>query len=566
MQKIIKIFLIALFFIPSFANADVLTDCPTQNVAGTVVCLANQHYVGSPGECVADSVINGIISGCIPPSQTYSCSSNSCVCTPAYPCSGCTVQVGCSPACAADQTCNQCTGVCSASVPQKVKWLTDQWVTEFTDDPVGGGEGKWDGLKPGDIYYNDGNVGIGTNSPSAKLEVDGDIHGVNMLLNGNIKIKGYQNVGGYLTVDGNVGIGTTSPATKFHIKDTGSVYALIENSTGNQSAIQFVDSLDTGEWVVGIHGGDANKFKIANSDVLQTNTVLTITESLNVGIGTTTPGAKLDVNGALNVNGTLNVNGNGYFNYVFASKSSGGMASYFGATGGINNVGVRGYTSGGSTSNKAGSFYAVGGGGATNYGVYSEVHRSDGSTHYSGYFFDSGSGGIYNGLYADYRTGDSIDIAEYIYDRYQNTEPGDVLIVAPDSEETVMKSNKAFDTSVIGIVTTNPHLVIGADLVDSQENSLDEDRGVTKIALTGRVPVKVTDENGPIKPGDYLTTSSKEGYAMKWSLLDLSDVKDFEELKVVIAENERRSKAIVAKALGTLDSAEGVVIALVASQ
>jgi hypothetical protein len=35
------------------------------------------------------------------------------------------------------------------------------------------------------------------------------------------------------------------------------------------------------------------------------------------------------------------------------------------------------------------------------------------------------------------------------------------------------------------------------------------------VALAGRVPVKVTNENGPIKIGDYLTSASRPGYAMK---------------------------------------------------
>lgn len=35
------------------------------------------------------------------------------------------------------------------------------------------------------------------------------------------------------------------------------------------------------------------------------------------------------------------------------------------------------------------------------------------------------------------------------------------------------------------------------------------------IALTGRVPLKVTSENGPIEPGDFLTLSSIPGVAMK---------------------------------------------------
>jgi len=35
------------------------------------------------------------------------------------------------------------------------------------------------------------------------------------------------------------------------------------------------------------------------------------------------------------------------------------------------------------------------------------------------------------------------------------------------------------------------------------------------VALVGLVPVKVSAENGAIKPGDLLTTSSLLGYAMK---------------------------------------------------
>ena len=36
------------------------------------------------------------------------------------------------------------------------------------------------------------------------------------------------------------------------------------------------------------------------------------------------------------------------------------------------------------------------------------------------------------------------------------------------------------------------------------------------LALLGIVPVKVTDENGPIQIGDLLIASSIPGYAMRW--------------------------------------------------
>ena len=36
------------------------------------------------------------------------------------------------------------------------------------------------------------------------------------------------------------------------------------------------------------------------------------------------------------------------------------------------------------------------------------------------------------------------------------------------------------------------------------------------LALIGIVPIKVTDEGGPIEPGDLLVASSTSGYAMRW--------------------------------------------------
>jgi hypothetical protein len=56
-------------------------------------------------------------------------------------------------------------------------------------------------------------------------------------------------------------------------------------------------------------------------------------------------------------------------------------------------------------------------------------------------------------------------------------------------------------------MSSSPGKIIGTPM---------KDLGIpVPLALTGRVPVSVSTENGPIKPGDYLTTSSKPGVVMK---------------------------------------------------
>ncbi|MCI2430794.1 hypothetical protein LM604_09175, partial [Candidatus Acetothermia bacterium] len=64
------------------------------------------------------------------------------------------------------------------------------------------------------------------------------------------------------------------------------------------------------------------------------------------------------------------------------------------------------------------------------------------------------------------------------------------------------------------------------------------------LALLGRVPVKATTENGPIRPGDLLISSSKPGYAMR-------------------CESAQKCEGtIVGKALEALDAGEGVILLL----
>jgi hypothetical protein len=202
------------------------------------------------------------------------------------------------------------------------------------------------------------------------------------------------------------------------------------------------------------------------------------------------------------------------------------------------------------------------------YGIMGIISRNKpGTNYYSGYFYDTGSDGIYNGFYADQRSGGAVDVAEYIYDTHGDTEAGDVLVADKHKDESVIKSQQAYQTSVLGVVTTDPHLVMGMDLVINEVTG-ESIPGVsaTRLALSGRVPVKISEENGPIEPGDLLTTSSTPGYAMKWTLKDVNEARDFAELKSMLAENERRRNAIIGKAVSSSSNGDGKVMVLISLQ
>lgn len=113
-------------------------------------------------------------------------------------------------------------------------------------------------------------------------------------------------------------------------------------------------------------------------------------------------------------------------------------------------------------------------------------------------------------------TGGGADVAELYYVNGSANE-GDLVVVENSTQtlhdgKTVKKSTGVpYDNQVLGVVSTNPGLVAGggnaeiASGIDSRQ----------PIALVGRVPVKVSLENGNIQVGDPLTTSSTPGVAMK---------------------------------------------------
>ncbi len=95
------------------------------------------------------------------------------------------------------------------------------------------------------------------------------------------------------------------------------------------------------------------------------------------------------------------------------------------------------------------------------------------------------------------------DLAEYYYST-ELLEAGEVVAIDKTLNAGVKRSSTAYQTDVIGIVATYPGIILGT----KTDNSF-------PIALSGRVPVKVSIENGIILAGDRLTASSVPGHAMR---------------------------------------------------
>jgi hypothetical protein len=120
-------------------------------------------------------------------------------------------------------------------------------------------------------------------------------------------------------------------------------------------------------------------------------------------------------------------------------------------------------------------------------------------------------------------------------------EPGMVVTIDSAGSGRLRLADKAYDRAVAGIVSgangINPGLLI------KQTNTAAD--GSLPISLTGRVYCWADASDGPIKPGDLLTTSNTPGHAMK------------------VTDLTKAQGAIIGKALTSLTEGKGLVMVLV---
>lgn len=153
-------------------------------------------------------------------------------------------------------------------------------------------------LRSRNVYPKSGNIGIGSSSPRAKLDVDGSAYIDGYLtLTGSISNNSTSGVGiitdKAVYIGGNVGIGTTSAAQALHVE--GAVYF----GAGNVG-INTVSPLAQ----LSVKNNNTTPLMVSKTG---SGDLLIVTSAGNVGIGTTAPRQLLDVDGAVYMKGNVGI-------------------------------------------------------------------------------------------------------------------------------------------------------------------------------------------------------------------------------------------------------------------
>ena len=354
--------------------------------------------------------------------------------------------------------------------------------------------------------------------------------------------------------NGNLGLGTSTPTT------AAGYTALSLNNATTGTLIDFM----TGNALKARLQSDGTTFyfnNLANGPIqLYTNNTerMRIAASGNVGVGTTGPSYKIDVQGGqVNASGGLCIAGDckTAWSQVGSSQwtTSGTTINYntgnvgigiaspiysLDVSGGLNAFRTKAATVSSNDAiatfeNTSGIQMIVRGNGNIGIGTTAPTAK----LHVAGDGKLTGDLTVDGNISAKYQ-----DVAEWV-PATRALPAGTVVTLSPTQANVVEPSAKAYDTRVAGVISERPGIALG----ESGENKV-------LVATSGRVRIKVDAANGPIEIGDLLVTSDKEGVAMKSVPVTFGGV----EL--------HRPGTLIGKALARWDKGTGEILVLLSLQ
>ena len=384
------------------------------------------------------------------------------------------------------------------------------------------------------IYQDGSNVGIGATSPTSRLEVNGDIEVRDddwIGIGSSAERITFDSDGNDIEMWGaNVGIGTGSPAEALHVVgdirlNAGGDIAFTDDNTrvyesSDDLYITADDDIflrpDDDVYIRADGGSDWVRFDNGNK---------------RLGIGTTSPSHNLDVAGQVEINSAANVKALYVYSNSFASAE---MVNFY------------------TTQNVTTTWDMLEihiGSGSSNTMQFIECERG-GDTE----FRVNGNGAVYSdvGYYVP-----AADFSEMIAvsSGASTVEPGDVMVIDPNNPRSISRSSQPRSTLVAGVYSTKPGFIGserewdkpaadgGEEPTTLELEDMASEFNEIPLAVVGITPCKVSAENGAIRPGDLLVTSSTPGHAMR--------------------DDNPKVGTVVGKALGSLGAGTGVIKVLV---
>jgi len=392
---------------------------------------------------------------------------------------------------------------------------------------------------------NSGNVGVGTTTPAQKLDVNGSIAS-----GGTTVIDASRNVtnAGSGSFSGTV---TSGALTSFVANSSNAVITPSGSPAIGINAQRFDQYVNRsnigglfGQFVYTGSPGSYYNYGIWSRAVSVPGGGSTITE--NIGVLAESHPVVTPYSAAVKATalmaGDYYVNGSVFGLDVNASRAPGVTLTQGNTVYGVRSIASSGANYG--VGDTVYGLYTSGSGGVVNYGVYSAAGTNFfsgnvgiGTTSPNNKLHVAGSITVDGNINAKYQ-----DVAEWV-ESSQELAAGTVVVLDSEKNNQVVASTQSYDSRVAGVISKQPGIALG-----------DRGEGRVLVAATGRVKVKVDATNGPIKIGDLLVTSDKEGFAMKSMPVEFGGVR------------MHRPGTLIGKALEPLANGTGEILVLLSLQ